>query len=365
MNKINPPTEKEFLAALQTIDIELSQQFQQQMQNQSWFKQESIEMKQMTRKPKNKWKRPYLAAAICLIVILFIGTLPTTRAIAQQATLYFIQLTDIPMPEPWLAVVFDENAPTIHVEYVDNTFVVQTPDDGNWDFSETITDGAQTMTITSRENAPFFIVLDLADAPPIDSLDSYADGQATITIAESDQQIAISIESGTYSTASTLAKDPRPIWTVDTLQKEISFPLRTISQLPQDYRFASVSPVFKAGELAETYNHVVVSYRQFNAPEHMIMLYQERIQADAPPWLVGDTAVIESVALSEDILAEYVQGEWLEPTTNSILDESVWDDTSPKQTLRWQEQDILFTLETTDPNLMQDDLITMAQSLSE
>jgi len=151
---------------------------------------------------------------------------------------------------------------------------------------------------------------------------------------------------------STSQKDP----SLEEAQKEVSYPLMQLSFLPQGYHFESAQV---DGE------RVTLSYKNDAAG---ISLWFEQLplhRADPEPISVGSMAAVELAQVGNDH-AEYVQGSY-------YGDGGAWNADSGASFLRWQHDDILYTISavvnlssvTSKTALTKESLLAMAENLTD
>jgi hypothetical protein len=138
------------------------------------------------------------------------------------------------------------------------------------------------------------------------------------------------------------------------------FDVKEVASVPEGFTLANIH--YNAEQKAVT---LLYLNRQWLG----ITLRQEPA-AMATPWIIGETAVVETVTIGDNS-GEYVRGEWVMAGTQPdesrfLVQGSVWIAAGPAQHLRWVDGDMVYTLATSparESGLVLADLLHMAESL--
>ena len=151
---------------------------------------------------------------------------------------------------------------------------------------------------------------------------------------------------------------PMPNCTLEQIDEMVNFPVKNIADLPERMQFIGAT----GGPDS------ITSVYLRNEPQSTVLLIQNRItetmQQDS---LVGESAIIEPVIIN-GIDGEYVKGSYFVYGGDSM---ATWDSNVETQTLRWDEDGILYTMtmigsiDFGPDKLDRDGLIDLAASLTD
>ncbi len=130
-----------------------------------------------------------------------------------------------------------------------------------------------------------------------------------------------------YSTCGDLAA---PRCSIEQIQKMVDFPVKGIADLPQGMQFL--------GATGGPDGIFLVYWR--NNPTSSVLLIEGPVTKEEKPLPVGSSAVIETVQVGS-ASGEYVKGSYNSNGGDTV---AKWDPNSDIQSLRWEDQGVLYTL---------------------